>query len=146
ILHQSLPSHLDLTLDAYRGLESLLNEGRVRAIGVSNFLPEHHDKLIEETEVVPAVNQVEIYPYFRNTETLEADAKHGVLSQAWSPIGGIVGKKLGSRVAYPTGFHRPLTIVAVGLLLTNVTSTKSLSDVSSVQGLKWISSIRYHVA
>lgn len=89
ILHQSLPSHFDLTLDAYRGLESLLKEGRVRAIGVSNFLPEHLDKLIEETEVVPAVNQVEIHPYFRNTETLEADAKHGVLSQAWSPIGGI---------------------------------------------------------
>ena len=89
ILHQSLPSHFDLTLDAYRGLESLLKEGRVRAIGVSNFLPEHLDKLVEETEVVPAVNQVEIHPYFRNTKTLEADAKHGVLPQAWSPIGGI---------------------------------------------------------
>ena len=56
ILHQPLTSRFDLTLDAYRALEELLAGGRVRAIGVSNFMPEHLDRLLEETSVVPAVN------------------------------------------------------------------------------------------
>lgn len=89
ILHQPVPLHFERTIDAYRGLESLLAEGRVRAIGVSNFMPDHLDRLIAATEVVPAVNQIEIHPYFRQTAAQDANARHGVISQAWSPIGGI---------------------------------------------------------
>ncbi|MFF2452867.1 aldo/keto reductase [Isoptericola sp. NPDC058082] len=89
ILHQALPSRFDLTVDAYKALESLLADGRVRAIGVSNFMPEHLDRLLAETSVVPAVNQVEVHPYFRQPDVLAADAAHGILTQAWSPIGGI---------------------------------------------------------
>jgi diketogulonate reductase-like aldo/keto reductase len=89
ILHQPFPSQFDLTLDAYRGLESLLAEGRVRAIGVSNFMLDHLQVLLEETSVVPAVNQIEVHPYFRQTAIQDANAKHGIVSQAWSPIGGI---------------------------------------------------------
>ncbi|MEU9918789.1 aldo/keto reductase [Streptomyces sp. NPDC051001] len=89
ILHQPMPSRFDLTLDSYRGLESLLAEGKVRAIGVSNFMPEHLERLLAETDVVPAVNQIEVHPYFRQGDVLEANAKHGIVSQAWSPIGGI---------------------------------------------------------
>ncbi|MEL7976315.1 aldo/keto reductase [Isoptericola sp. F-RaC21] len=89
ILHQALPSRFDLTVDAYRALETLLADGKVRAVGVSNFMPDHLDRLLAETSVVPAVNQVEVHPYFRQPDVLAADAKHGILSQAWSPIGGI---------------------------------------------------------
>jgi diketogulonate reductase-like aldo/keto reductase len=89
ILHQALPSRFDLTLDAYRALEKLLADGRVRAIGVSNFMREHLDPLLKETSVVPAVNQIEVHPYFRQPDVLAADAEHGIVSQAWSPIGGI---------------------------------------------------------
>lgn len=89
ILHQPLPAEFTLAIDAYRALETLLAEGRVRAIGVSNFLPAHLDRLLDATSVVPAVNQIEIHPYFRNTALLEKNAAHGILSQAWSPIGGI---------------------------------------------------------
>ena len=89
ILHQALPERFDLTIDAYRALESLLAEGRVRAIGVSNFMREHLDRLAKETEVVPAVNQIEVHPYFRQPDVLAADAEQGIVSQAWSPIGGI---------------------------------------------------------
>jgi diketogulonate reductase-like aldo/keto reductase len=89
ILHQPLPGEFDLTLDAFRALEQLLADGKVRAIGVSNFLPEHLTRLLAETSVVPAVNQVEVHPYFRQSEVLAADAEHGILSQAWSPLGGI---------------------------------------------------------
>ncbi|MEU6644059.1 aldo/keto reductase [Saccharomonospora sp. NPDC046836] len=89
ILHQALPSRFDLTLDAYRALEKLLGDGRVRAIGVSNFMPDHLEKLLRETAVVPAVNQIEVHPYFLQRDVLDADAAHGIVSQAWSPIGGI---------------------------------------------------------
>jgi diketogulonate reductase-like aldo/keto reductase len=61
----------------------------VRAIGVSNFLPDHLDSLREQTEVAPAVNQIEVHPYFTQVPTRELDARHGILTQAWSPIGGI---------------------------------------------------------
>jgi 2,5-diketo-D-gluconate reductase A len=89
ILHQPLPGEFELTLGAYRALEQLLADGKVRAIGVSNFMPEHLTRLLAETSVVPAVNQIEVHPYFRQSELLAADAEHGILSQAWSPIGGI---------------------------------------------------------
>ena len=96
ILHQALPGEFDLTLDAYRALEQLLADGKVRAIGVSNFMPEHLTRLLAETSVVPAVNQIEVHPYFRQPELLAADAEHGILSQAWSPIGGITFYRDGS--------------------------------------------------
>ena len=89
ILHQALPTAFDRTLDAYRALEKLLADGRVRAIGVSNFMPEHLERLLATTSVVPAVNQVEVHPYFTQPTVQAADAEHGILTQAWSPIGGI---------------------------------------------------------
>ena len=68
----------------------------MRAIGVSNFMPPHLDRLLAETEVVPAVNQIEVHPYFRQSELLAVDAEHGILNQAWSPIGGITFYRDGS--------------------------------------------------
>jgi len=89
ILHQALPSAFDKTLEAYRALEKLLADGRVRAIGVSNFMTEHLTKLLEVATVVPAVNQIEVHPYFQQREVQALGAEHGILTQAWSPIGGI---------------------------------------------------------
>jgi diketogulonate reductase-like aldo/keto reductase len=89
LLHQPLPSAFDRTLDAYRALERLLADGRVRAIGVSNFMPEHLERLLAETSVVPAVNQIEVHPYFQQTVLQRVHAEHGIATQAWSPIGGI---------------------------------------------------------
>ena len=89
ILHQALPSRFDLTQEAYRALETLLADGRVRAIGVSNFMPEHLDALLKQATVVPAVNQIEAHPYFTQPDVQAADTAHGILTQAWSPIGGI---------------------------------------------------------
>ena len=89
ILHQPLPSAFDRTIGAYQALEKLLADGRVRAIGVSNFMPEHLSQLLAATSTVPAVNQVELHPYFTQPAVQRADAEHGILTQAWSPIGGI---------------------------------------------------------
>jgi diketogulonate reductase-like aldo/keto reductase len=96
ILHQALPGEFELTVGAYRALEKLLADGLVRAIGVSNFMSDHLAWLLEATSVVPAVNQIEVHPYFRQSEVLSVDAEHGILSQAWSPIGGITFYRDGS--------------------------------------------------
>jgi diketogulonate reductase-like aldo/keto reductase len=89
ILHQALPSEFDKTVAAFQALERLLADGRVLAIGVSNFMPEHLTRLLAGAEIVPAVNQIELHPYFTQPDVQAADADHGTLTQAWSPIGGI---------------------------------------------------------
>jgi 2,5-diketo-D-gluconate reductase A len=70
ILHQALPGEFELTIGAYRAMERLLADGKVRAIGVSNFMPDHLSQLMQATSVVPAVNQIEVHPYFRQSELL----------------------------------------------------------------------------
>jgi len=89
LLHQPMPSAFERTLDAYRALETLLADGRVRAIGVSNFMPEHLERLLAVASVVPAVNQIEVHPYFQQAALQRVHAAHGIATQAWSPIGGI---------------------------------------------------------
>ncbi len=89
ILHQALPSAFDRTLEAYRALERLLADGKVRAIGVSNFMVDHLTTLLERATVVPAINQIELHPYFAQREVQDFDTEHGIVTQAWSPIGGI---------------------------------------------------------
>ena len=96
ILHQALPSAFDRTLEAYRALETLLADGKVRAIGVSNFMVEHLTTLLERATVVPAVNQIECHPYFQQRDVQDFGAEHGILTQAWSPIGGITFYRDGS--------------------------------------------------
>ena len=89
ILHQALPSAFDKTLGAYRALESLQGDGKVRAIGVSNFMVDHLTRLLEKATVVPAVNQIELHPYFQQRDVQALNGERGILTQAWSPIGGI---------------------------------------------------------
>ena len=96
ILHQPLPSAFDRTLEAYRALETLLADGKVRAIGVSNFMIEHLTTFLERATVVPAVNQIEVHPYFQQREVQDFGAEHAILTQAWSPIGGITFYRDGS--------------------------------------------------
>ena len=95
ILHQPLPSQFDLTLEAYRALETLLADGKVRAIGVSNFSVEHLRRLLDATAVIPAVNQIEVHPYFQQRELQTFNTEQGIHTQAWSPIGGITSYREG---------------------------------------------------
>ena len=89
ILHQPAPDRFDKTIAAYKALETLLDEGRLRAIGVSNFMPHHLEQLLARTDVRPTLNQIELHPYFTQPAVQRADAENGILTQAWSPIGGI---------------------------------------------------------
>ena len=89
ILHQRCRPNFEATLEAYRALETLLADGKVRAIGVSNFMVEYLTTLLERATVVPAVNQIEVHPYFAQRDVQTFNAEHGIVTQAWSPIGGI---------------------------------------------------------
>ena len=88
LLHQPLPSAFDRTLAAYRALEKLLADGKVRAIGVSNFMPDHLDRLLSETTVIPAVNQIEVHPYFqqRALQRTASSRRRGRRSEESPPI------------------------------------------------------------
>ncbi|MFD3660432.1 aldo/keto reductase [Streptomyces sp. NPDC058659] len=86
LIHWPLPSK-DAYVDTYRALEKIHADGRARAIGVSNFLPEHLERLIGETSVVPAVNQIELHPQLQQSASREAHARHGIATEAWSPLG-----------------------------------------------------------
>lgn len=75
-----------LFVETYRALERLRAEGRVRAIGVSNFQIPHLQRLLDETGTVPAVNQVELHPWLQQRQLREFHAEHGITTEAWSPL------------------------------------------------------------
>ena len=84
LLHQALGDYFA----AWRALEAAHRDGRLRAIGVSNFYPNILTNFCEVVDVVPAVNQVELHPYFVQAEALETMARYGVVPEAWAPLGG----------------------------------------------------------
>ena len=90
LLHQPVPTHFDDTIGAYKAAETFLADGRARAIGVANFSAELLRRLIDRTDVVPAVNQVEMHPYFAQPALREVHAELGISTQAWSPLGGVL--------------------------------------------------------
>lgn len=86
LIHWPSP-HRELYLDTWKALIKLKEEGRARSIGVSNFCPEHLEKIIGETGVTPVINQVELHPDFQQTELRAFHDKHGIITQSWSPLG-----------------------------------------------------------
>ncbi|MGO1739233.1 MAG: aldo/keto reductase [Actinomycetaceae bacterium] len=96
LLHQPLTTEFERTIQAYKALEKIYADGAVRAIGVSNFMVDDLTTLLDRTDVVPAVNQIELHPYFQQRELVALGREHGVAPQAWSPIGGVVDYEGGS--------------------------------------------------
>jgi 2,5-diketo-D-gluconate reductase A len=86
-------------------LEEFARDGRARSIGVSNFQPEHLDRLANESAVVPAVNQIEVHPYFTNEKVRAYGREHGIATEAWSPIaqGKVLGDPVIRRIADAVG-------------------------------------------
>ena len=86
LIHWPTPER-DLYLETWRALERLYADGRTRAIGVSNFTQRHLQRLLDECDVVPAVNQVELHPGFPQDPLRDFHAAHGIVTEAWSPLG-----------------------------------------------------------
>jgi 2,5-diketo-D-gluconate reductase A len=87
LIHWPLPTRYDGDfVSTWRTLASFVEEGRAASVGVSNFQPDHLRRIVDETGVVPAVNQVEVHPYFGNEAVRAAGAELGIATEAWSPI------------------------------------------------------------
>ena len=106
LLHWPVPTNFAATVQAYKAIDKLRADGRIRAIGVCNFLPQHLQKLHEETGLVPALNQIELNPFYTQPETRAAHAERGIVTQAWAPIGGTY---LRNKNAVTNGADTPLT-------------------------------------
>ncbi|MEU8827697.1 aldo/keto reductase [Streptomyces sp. NPDC048636] len=85
LIHWPTPAR-DRYPDTWRAMEKLLADGRTRAIGVSNFQPAHLERLLEQSGVVPSVNQVELHPYLQQAPLRAVHAGHGIATEAWSPL------------------------------------------------------------
>jgi 2,5-diketo-D-gluconate reductase A len=86
LIHWPVPSQ-ELYVETWEGMIEARRSGHARSIGVSNFLPEHLDRIIESTGETPVINQVELHPYFQQSELRGHNSEHGVATEAWSPLG-----------------------------------------------------------
>jgi 2,5-diketo-D-gluconate reductase A len=86
LIHWPLPQQ-DLFVSTWRTFEKLLEAGKARSIGVSNFKPAHLERLLADTDVVPAVNQIQISPYIPRADHRAYDTEHGIVTTSWSPLG-----------------------------------------------------------
>jgi 2,5-diketo-D-gluconate reductase A len=106
LIHWPLPTLYDGDfVSTWNVLEEFKSDGRARSIGVSNFQVDHLQWLIDECDVVPAVNQIELHPYFQNREVAEFGEEHGIATESWSPIaqGGVLDDETLQGIAGDTG-------------------------------------------
>jgi 2,5-diketo-D-gluconate reductase A len=106
LIHWPLPSRYDGDfVSTWKTLEEFKAQGRARSIGVSNFQVEHLQRLAQEAEVTPAVNQIELHPYLRNGDVHVYDQEHGIATEAWSPIaqGGVLDDPVITEIAQRVG-------------------------------------------
>ncbi|MCW2767438.1 MAG: putative oxidoreductase [Nocardioides sp.] len=106
LIHWPLPTLYDGDfVSTWQTLAEFVGDGRARSIGVSNFQPAHLDRLVTETGIVPAVNQIEVHPYFTNEAARAASIRHGIEVEAWSPIaqGKVLGDEAIGKIAASHG-------------------------------------------
>ncbi|WP_435605092.1 aldo/keto reductase, partial [Streptomyces sp. C10-9-1] len=129
LIHWPMPAK-DLYVETYKALEEIAAEGRAKAVGVSNFLPEHLERLIGETSVVPAVNQIELHPQLQQAAAREAHARYGIATEAWSPLGqgrGLLEVPTVVAVAQKHGRSPAQVVLRWHLQLGNVVIPKSVT-------------------
>jgi len=87
LIHWPLPTQYDGDfVSTWKAMSALVTDGSIKSVGVSNFQPAHLDRIIDETGVIPAVNQIEVHPYFTNEAAREASEGYGIKVESWSPI------------------------------------------------------------
>ncbi|MFD8076305.1 aldo/keto reductase [Streptomyces sp. NPDC059718] len=128
LIHWPAPAR-DTYLDTWRAFEKIHAEGRARAIGVSNFQPAHLQRLIDNSDVVPAVNQVELHPQLQQAELRAFHARHGIATEAWSPLaqGAVLKDPVITGIAGRLGRTPAQVILRWHLQLGNVVIPKSVT-------------------
>jgi diketogulonate reductase-like aldo/keto reductase len=129
LIHWPLPGK-DRYVETWQAFERLQRDGLARAIGVSNFQPAHLQRLFDETEVVPALNQVELHPYLTQGALRAFDAEHGIATEAWSPIaqgGDLLSDSTVTSLAEKYGKTPAQIVIRWHLQLGNVVIPKSVT-------------------
>jgi 2,5-diketo-D-gluconate reductase A len=128
LIHWPVPSK-DLFVDTWRALEAIRSDGRALSIGVSNFAPHHIDRLLAETEIVPAVNQVELHPWLPQRAVRDYDRGNGIVTEAWSPLarGRVIGDRVLESIAARHGKTPAQVVLRWHIQLGNVVIPKSVS-------------------
>ncbi|MFD9689985.1 aldo/keto reductase [Kitasatospora sp. NPDC059088] len=136
LIHWPTPAR-DRYVDSWRAIERLAAEGRIRAAGVSNFQPAHLQRLLETSELVPAVNQVELHPGLQQSELRAFHARHGIATEAWSPLaqGAVLDDPAVTAIAERTGKSPAQVVLRWHLQLGNVVIPKSVTPARIRQNL-----------
>jgi diketogulonate reductase-like aldo/keto reductase len=137
LIHWPMPAR-DQYLDTWRAFERLYADGRVRAIGVSNFNPDHLRRLLDNSEVVPAVNQIELHPFLVQEELRKVDAELGIATEAWSPLakgGELLGNPVVTAIAERLGRTPAQVVLRWHVQLGNVVIPKSVTPSRIVENL-----------
>jgi 2,5-diketo-D-gluconate reductase A len=137
LIHWPMPM-FDEYIATWRVLEELQSSGLVRSIGVSNFTVPHLCRLLKETDVAPAVNQVELHPSYHQESLREFHAEHGILTQAWAPLGqggSLLGNPLIRRIAADKGRSPAQTVLRWHVQLGNIVIPKSSSPQRMAENL-----------
>jgi 2,5-diketo-D-gluconate reductase A len=126
LIHWPAPGR-DSYVETWRAMEKIRAEGRTRAIGVSNFGVEHLQRLIDETDTVPAVNQIELHPNLPQRELREFHAQHGIVTEAWSPLarGGLIDYPAVLQIAHEHGKTSAQVLLRWHIEIGNVVIPKS---------------------
>ncbi|WP_022880789.1 aldo/keto reductase [Gryllotalpicola ginsengisoli] len=127
LIHWPSPGR-GLYVDTWRALVKLKDEGRVRSIGVSNFLPEHLDRIADATGVLPAVNQIELHPFLQQRELRAYHHKYGIATEAWAPLGagnGVLEHPVIVEVARELSLTPAQAVLAWHLTIDDVVIPKS---------------------
>ena len=114
LIHWPVPRE-NKFIDAWKAMVALRDAGKVKSIGVSNFLPEHIDAIIAATDVTPAVNQIELHPRFQQHDQRAYHKAHGIVTQSWSPLGqgkGLLADPVISGIADKNGCSAAQVILA----------------------------------
>ena len=128
LIHWPTPAR-DLYVDSWRALTKLAADDRVRAVGVSNFQPAHLQRLLDTSDLVPAVNQVELHPGLQQAELRTFHAQHGIATQAWSPLaqGAVLDDPAIAAIAQRLGRTPAQVILRWHLQLGNIVIPKSVT-------------------
>lgn len=129
LIHWPAPKQ-DRYVDAWRGLLELQQEGRVRSVGVCNFQVSHLQRLLDETGVLPSINQVELSPYLQQRELREFLDEHGIVTEAWSPLAvraGLLEDPVVTGIAQRHGVSPARVVLRWHVELGNVVLTRSVT-------------------
>ncbi|MEH3155509.1 MAG: aldo/keto reductase [Gordonia paraffinivorans] len=131
LIHWPLPTRYDGDyVSTWQTLIEFQKEGRAKSIGVSNFQPDHLDRLAKETDVVPAVNQIEVHPYFTNDTARAYGREHGIATEAWSPIaqGKVLDDSTISEIADRVGKSTAQVVLRWHIQRDNIIFPKSVTE------------------